>query len=150
MKWIARLIIFPFVVIAGEVSAQICRLNVTPVVFGQYNPFLSVSLNATGAINIICDSGIPYVIRLNPGQKPEGGFSPRKMRHSLGKYTLGYNLYSNAAGTEVWGDGTNSTLTVSGIGKGTMDHLIIYGRLPAGQNVGAGSYSDAVTVTAEW
>jgi spore coat protein U-like protein len=137
-------------VIAGEASAQICGLNVNPIVFGHYNPFLSVPLNATGAINIICHSGVRYAVKLSAGQKPEGGFSQRRMRHALRSYTLAYNVYSNPALTEIWGDGTAGTSIVSGIGKGTMDHWIVYGRLSGGQNVGEGSYSDTITVTAEW
>lgn len=48
----------------------------------------------------------------------------------------------------VWGDGSGGTATVSGALAlpGAIDHTV-YGRLPARQNVGAGAYTDTLTVT---
>lgn len=68
------------------------------------------------------------------------------MTVALGGSTLAYSLYSDAALTSVRGDaiGTN---TVPGTGSGGTQNLMVYGRLPSGQNVAAGAYADEVTVT---
>jgi len=72
------------------------------------------------------------------------------MQISGGGDTLNYNLYRDSARAEVWGDGAGNTYVQTGIGTGGTAHLIVYGSIPAGQNVRAGLYSDAVTVIVEW
>jgi len=71
-----------------------------------------------------------------------------------GTNTLSYNLYFDAAFTQIRGDGTGG----SQVGGGTLTLTpssrtqsvpasTIYGRIPAGQDVAAGNYSDTIIVT---
>jgi spore coat protein U-like protein len=46
----------------------------------------------------------------------------------------------------VWGDATSGTVTVNGTGIGVNVNHAVYGRIPALQNVHAGSYSDIIIV----
>ena len=46
----------------------------------------------------------------------------------------------------VWGDATSGTVTVNGTGIGVNVNHAVYGRIPALQNVNAGSYSDIIIV----
>ena len=67
-----------------------------------------------------------------------------------GASLLTYNLYSDAATTIVWGDGSagstaNTTEALSGNHPTSI--LTVFGRLDAGQDVPAGSYSDMVVIT---
>jgi spore coat protein U-like protein len=63
-----------------------------------------------------------------------------------GPDSLGYNLYTDAARTQVWGDFFNGG-TIQVAPAGTPARLDVYGRIPAGQNVATGSYTDSITVT---
>jgi spore coat protein U-like protein len=69
-----------------------------------------------------------------------------------GANTLQYNLYTTAGFAIVFGDGTGSTQTSSGVGAGvaTANTLTVFGQLPdsaTNQAAVPGSYSDTVTVT---
>lgn len=58
---------------------------------------------------------------------------------------LGYNLYSDSAGTQIWGDGSGgSQAQASANPPNSTVTLAIYGRIPAGQDVSAGLYPDNV------
>jgi len=60
---------------------------------------------------------------------------------------LAYNLYLDSTRLTIWGDGTGGTGTFSGMGTGSDVGTTVYGRIPAGQNVAVGTYSDLITVT---
>jgi spore coat protein U-like protein len=63
---------------------------------------------------------------------------------------LTYNLYTSAARTQVWGDGTAGTQKVTGTLFGILSNtqdFNIYGRIPPGQNVPSGVYDDTIVVT---
>jgi spore coat protein U-like protein len=102
---------------------------------------------------------VSYTIQLNAGSS--GSFSPRKL--ASGANLLNYNLYTTSARTTIWGNGSGGTSTVGGsftLGNCTLLLLCsdetesrnhtAYGRIPASQNVPAGSYSDTITVTVNY
>jgi len=66
---------------------------------------------------------------------------------------LNYNLYFDAAFTQIRGDGTGgsqtggATLTVSSSSRTASATSTIYGRMPAAQNAVPGSYADTIVVT---
>lgn len=126
-----------------------CAVSATAVNFGGgYDPY--TQLDATGSVIATCATGLTYVVRIDAGANSGGKFIPRKARIAGGANTASYNLYTDSARTQVWGDGTNSTLIRTGTGTGSAQKLIVYGRLPSGQNLVVGSYSDALIVTVEW
>jgi spore coat protein U-like protein len=67
--------------------------------------------------------------------------------------TLGYNLYYDAAYSQIRGNGTGGSQT----GGATLNltpgaptqsvNAVIYGRIPAGQDPAPGSYLDTIVVT---
>jgi len=118
-----------------------CTLNVTGVNFGSYDVFSNAALDSTGNIDVNCPSGVGYTMSLSPG----GGTQTQRFMSS-GNYTLNYNLYTAANRALVWGDATSGTVTVNGTGNGVTVNYGVYGRIPALQNVHAGSYSDIVTL----
>jgi spore coat protein U-like protein len=70
--------------------------------------------------------------------------------------SLAYQLYVDAARTQIWGDGTSGTspitgtLTVASNGSVTQS-FYVYGRVAGGQNSAeAGSYLDTLVVTLGW
>jgi spore coat protein U-like protein len=70
------------------------------------------------------------------------------MTHVSGADVLNYNLYMDAGGGSIWGDGGGgSENLVAYVTQEAPVNAKIYGKIPAGQNVLVGSYSDTVTVS---
>lgn len=115
--------------------------TVTPVNFGAYNPLSSANDDANGQLRVRCTPSASFVVRLSKGSSST--FNPRTLKN--GSQTLNYNLFRNAARTEIWGDGTGGTFTVSG--SGTNVNITVRGRVPGSQDVSVGSYSDTIVAT---
>jgi spore coat protein U-like protein len=150
VKWSSILLTIALALLSAEAWAQECTISTVGVQFGAYDTDQVSPLNASGEIDVSCDSGLAYTIRLGQGQNTGGGFFPRRMLEVGGGATMAYNLYRNASRTEVWGDGSSNTFVISGIGAGVISRHIIYARVPARQNVTTGRYEDVVAVLFEW
>jgi spore coat protein U-like protein len=62
-----------------------------------------------------------------------------------------YSLYTDAARTRIWGDGSLTTGTITGTGTGAPESRTIYGRIVSGQiGLVAGSYTDTTSVTVSY
>lgn len=139
--------------LAGEVRAA-CNVSATGVSFGAYDVFSATPLDSTGSVTVSCDEVPPpdVVIAIGPSAG-SGGFNPRQMRHASRPDRLGYNLFTDASRSAVWGDGTGGTRTVflKNVKRNKPPVVTtIYGRIPPGQNVPAGSYADTLTATITW
>jgi spore coat protein U-like protein len=129
---------------ASEASAQSCTISATSVNFGNYNVFNSSNLDSTGRITYRCNAAAANItIALSKGASST--FNPRLM--SKGAEVLGYNLFRNAARTNIWGDGTSGTAVYfrANPPNNSNVNLTVYGRVWAGQDVSAGTFSDTVT-----
>ena len=62
---------------------------------------------------------------------------------------LQYNLYKDAAYAQIWGNGTGGTVTLvnTNSGSGVGPTHTIYGRIPAGQDLPVGVYTDTIVIT---
>ncbi len=120
--------------------------TVSNVAFGTYNVFSGSPLDSAGIIRINCTKKAKSVtVDLTKGNAPT--YSPRQMRK--GAETLTYNLYLDAARTIVWGNGTGGTSQYGPTNPpdDTDIDLTLYGRVPSGQDLSGGSYSDNITAT---
>ncbi len=130
-----------------------CNVTATGVNFGNYDVFATAPLDSTGSVTVTCDEIPPAnpVIAIGPGAA--GTFLPRRMRHASLGDVLNYNVFTSPSMSAVWGDGTGGTTTVAA-GRVPRNRpprpVTIYGRIPAGQNVSAGTYSDTLVVTITW
>jgi spore coat protein U-like protein len=117
------------------------------LVFNSYNIFSSTPLDSLGQVVFRYGNNDHNVsISLDKGGAPT--FNPRRMLN--GTSTLSYNLYLDAARTIVWGDGTSGTQSFFVRNPQPNNQNInvpLYGRIPAGQSAGVGSYTNTVTVT---
>lgn len=128
-----------------------CSVGTTGVAFGTYNPTLGTADTANGNVRVTCSALVlftaSYVISLSKGASAT--YSPRFM-NLLGAH-LNYNLYTTAAFASIWGDATGGTVAVSdsytAIGLTEIKNYTVFGRIPALQAVGVGTYTDSVTVT---
>jgi spore coat protein U-like protein len=129
-----------------------CSATATALAFGAYTPGAG-ALTKTSTISVKCTKNSPYTVALNAGTTTGGALAQRLM--ASGANTLQYNLYTTAAFTTVFGDGTGSTSTSAGTGAGvaTANTITVYGQLPdsaTNQAAVPGSYSDTVTVTVSY
>lgn len=126
-----------------------CSTSAPALAFGAYTPGAGAR-SANTTISVRCTKSTPYTVALNRGTTTGGSFAQRLM--ASGTNTLQYNLYTSAAFTTVFGDGSPLTGTGSGIGAGlgTANALTVFGNLPdnaANQAAVPGNYTDTITVT---
>ena len=104
----------------------------------------------TFSCNVLVGLFLSWTVTLTTGNG--GSYSPRLL--SNGVSTLSYNLYTSAAHSSIWGDGTGVTSAVSDqvlllVGANTFNYPV-YGRIPARQDAAAGSYTDTIMVTVNY
>ena len=139
----------------GGLRAQTCTASTQPVAFGMYQPLSGTTATTTGTVTVVCQATVSllvaYTVALSVGggtsfaARSMGGMSPR----------LGYQLYRDSAFSQVWGDGTNGTFTVTNgyllsVLVPVTTNASVYGRIAASQLVNVGSYTDAVMVTVNY
>lgn len=135
-----------------DVQAQIlssCAVSGANLSFGNYDASSASVLDASSTLSVNCTQGTAYVVKLDVGS---GGGSYVNRTMANGANVLAFNLYRNAARSEVWGDESGATLSVSGTGSGllTANSHTVYGRVPIGQDEIPGTYSSTITVTVEY
>lgn len=124
----------------APIASATCSLSVQGVNFGSYDFLSSQNLDSVGHVTVTCDVSSSFTISLSTGA---GTYASRTMQN--GTHLLQYNLFTDAAHTVVWGDGTGGSVTVTG--SGTSVDETVYGSVPAGQNPYVGTYSDTIVVT---
>jgi spore coat protein U-like protein len=131
---------------------NVCAISTTNgVAFGAYDPVTAnatTPLTATGTLSVTCTSGATEpVITLGVGNNANvagSAAAPQRQMISAGSL-LPYFLYQDAGFSVVWGNTAGSGEGYTG--TGTASTLTVYGSIPAGQNVPAGSYADSVVAT---
>ena len=138
---------------AGAVT--LCSFSSTPGMdFGGYDDSSPVNTDSTTSIVVQCfrvggPADADVTLQIGPSAN-SGTITARQMRS--GANAMNYNLYRDAGRSQVWGqtsgvDTVTATVTNipnNGFKSGTF---VIYGRIPALQNVAAGAYSDSVQIT---
>jgi spore coat protein U-like protein len=148
----AALALAPAMALAGTstdtlaVSATVqtsCALNGGTMSFGQYLSGQATDLDVEGTINYAnCPVGT-LTFELDGGQS--GDVNARAMK-SGSSDTLSYQLYKTSVRNAVWGMGANAQ-TQQIIEQTPTGSINVYGRIPKGQTVAAGSYADTVNIT---
>ena len=126
-------------------DAAQCTISTTPLVFGTYNVFTTAPTDSTGTVIYNCNGGgRTILITMTRGGSPT--FLPRQMASGPEKFS--YNLFRDAARTTVWGDATAGTSAYFEADPPNKTDIVvtIFGRVPPGQDVRAGSYSDTVSI----
>ena len=138
-----------FITVTAVVSAE-CTVSTTSVNFGAYDPVsanAATPRDATGTVNVYCTTGTLVNVSLDLGTHLTG--STRRMLSGVANF-LTYEIYRDAARSSIWntvnmdsGTSTSKTVAING-------GFIAYGRIPAGQDVTMGSYSDTLLVTVNY
>ncbi|HUP45033.1 MAG TPA: spore coat U domain-containing protein [Thermoanaerobaculia bacterium] len=122
-----------------------CRIAVTDLAFGAYDPLVehaTTNLDGTAQVRVVCTKNERASILME-----ENGSSIRTLRS--GDSLLSYGIFSDPARTQTWGAGANAVQVTFDQGS-TPQELTVFGRIPGGQVVPAGSYMDAVTATVDF
>jgi len=138
--------------VTASVAAN-CTISAADLNFGAYDPLVAnatTPLDVDGSVTVACTKGAAATIGLGQGSAAfTGSTALNPLRQmSAGAERLRYDLYRTSTGTGVWGDiGTANVLAYTAASKAATT-LTIFGRVPAGQDVGASaSYSDTVRAT---
>lgn len=152
---IAALLPFAAPAQAGTVSSNLsvnatvtanCTVSTSALNFGSVDTLSASAVDGSGGISVTCTSGTGWTAAADVGGGSGATFATRRM--SQGANLLSYSLYTNAARTNVWGDGTGSTVTIGNTGTGAVQNVTVYGRIPGSQSSAPpGSYADTVSVT---
>ena len=120
-----------------------CRVFTEPLAFGNVNIF-SGQVDAQATIRLRCGPAVAYAVAIDNGQHANG--AQRRMSNGGGFFQyVNYQIYRNAARTQVWG--ATAATDVNGVtpANGDVD-LVAYGRVP-NSIVLPNDYTDVVTVT---
>ena len=127
--------------------AMSCTISAQALTFSAYDPTSASNSDATANIQSSCTAGGSVVITMGQGGNADASSTDivpvRRMSGSGGN--LGYAVYTDTDRLAVWGntEATGNAFTASG----GLDTVVVYGRIPGSQSVGAGSFSDSVAVT---
>jgi spore coat protein U-like protein len=152
---ISRFLIVLLVLVPAVASAATtCSFSSTPgMAFGAYDDSSATPTDATTSIVVSCartGGPTPVNATLQIGTSAGSGLiATRSMRS--GANVMNYNLYRDSGRTQVWGqtsgvDTSSISITVPN-NNSASGTLVIYGRIPALQNVPVGPYSDSVQIT---
>lgn len=129
-----------------------CRADVTPLNFGSYDVFAPMALRTTATITLTCDEVPPPNVTVGLGPSSNSSvINPRLLRNLGGPGDLQYNVFTDSALGQVWGNGISGGATVTvRVFRNRPALLTVYGAVPAGQDVGAGTYRDDLPVSLLW
>ena len=123
-----------------------CTVSASTVSFGAITPAATGTAAATGTVTSTCSNNVPYTLAINGGVSAD--ISARTMAGAASGNTdkLAYNLYTESAATNIWGDGVKGK-TVGLTGTGIAQTSTVYGQLSLNQYLKPDTYTDNLTVT---
>jgi len=131
-----------FAVSATVTSA--CIVVATPLLFLVYDPSAADN-DKTSTITVTCTAGTSYNIGLDKGANG-ASTTTRQMIDTVSTNLINYKLSSVVNQATNWGDqiGTDTVAATAALLPAVHT---VYGRIPTGQYVTAGSYNDTINVT---
>ncbi|MEO8999381.1 MAG: spore coat U domain-containing protein [Rhodanobacter sp.] len=155
------LLLFAASGLLAPLHAATCTISATGISFGSYDPTSGTAVTANGSLSFTCNNtllGDTVTVTASTGSS--GSYTNRTL--VLGAQKLNYNIYVDSGYTSVFGNGTGGSYylyacyglgsgspcpVTGGYPSGTTFTGAMYGLLPAGQDVSAGTYSDTITLT---
>lgn len=139
----------------GCLAATTCRfVTGGGVAFGPYDTLSASPVDTTLDLSISCNrnggpQSISVTVSLGLGSNGTS-INARRMAGASGDF-VAYGLYRDVSRSSVWGftpgvDTVSRTIAVPNNGSASVT-FNVFGRIPALQNVSAGSYGDSVQVT---
>jgi spore coat protein U-like protein len=128
------------------VSANViesCTVTNGTLSFGDYAPTGTGAVDQSGTFSVACTKGTDATVGLGDGSN----FLSGARRMTNGSEFLTYELYKESGRTNVWGNTGGALVTLAAASSNAAQTLTVYGRIPAGQDVGQGSFGDSVQIT---
>ena len=149
-NWIRWMALGAFAAVPA-LAVTVCEVSATGMAFGAYNAISSQHVDTLGTITVTCTGTVGDPVNLTLTLSAgNGSYTNREMTD--GTHNMLYNLYTDGSRSQVWGDGTGGTGTVTD--SFTMSSSVevknytVYGRIFGSQNqLVVQSYSDSVAVT---
>lgn len=137
-------------------AATSCRLVTGGgMAFGTYDPLAAAPNDSLMNLAVECErdggaQNVTVTVRIGQGMNGTSVSARRMFNPSAAAY-MAYGLYSNVGRSSVWGvtdgvDTVSATLSIPNKGAASAT-FIIYGRIPAQQDVPVGAYGDSVQIT---
>ena len=123
-----------------------CTVAATPMAFGAPAAIGGANIDSTSTITLQCTNGASYDVALDLGLNAVTG--QRYMENLAGTVAIPYNVFRDVGRTSAWGNTSGVDTVANTAGATGAVVLTAYGRIPStAASVGAGSYTDTVTVT---
>src|SRR5690606_20328487 len=133
---------FPFTASTRVIND--CTISATDLNFPPAG-VLEARLDGTATLNVRCTNANAYQVTLSGGAS--GNIAARAMQRVGGGGTVSYQLYTSAARSVIWGDGTRGTAPVTATGSGLEQTLTVYGSVPPQATPMPGTYRDTIIAT---
>ena len=128
-----------------EVSTTVvtnCQIQVSDLAFGSYDPLgthASQQLDGAAAVQVLCTKSASASVQIDAGQS-----GTRTLNGGADRVT--YQLYRDANRTRAW-SGASSNVRLVSTSAREPQQFTVYARIPAGQRVASGRYTDVVRAT---
>jgi spore coat protein U domain-containing protein, fimbrial subunit CupE1/2/3/6 len=137
--------------VTANVKGSCIVTSTTDIAFGTYDPSdanFATPLDKAGTVAVRCVKGMSPTVTLDQGQNAAGTCAApaRAMKEATSGELLNYQIYTDSGHASVWGCDAANDVAFTAASSTTATTLTTYGRIPAGQNVGLGSFKDVVTV----
>ncbi|HET7707828.1 MAG TPA: spore coat U domain-containing protein [Thermoanaerobaculia bacterium] len=135
------------------IVARACTVSAFSIAFGNYDTVganEATPLDATAPIDVRCTAGTTATVILDAGMHASGG--ERRLMSAGGDY-LRYNVFMDATRASVWNDVTVKTGTAVSMNTPVVLNpggSVLFGRVFAGQDVPAGTYTDTLQATVNY
>jgi spore coat protein U-like protein len=122
-----------------------CTIAPATLAFGSYTSGSSSNLTAQANIGVTCGIGLPYKVKFNDGQNESNAVGTSYAMKNGTSY-LSYAV-SNSNTPPLTASSRWPSAGVSGSGTGSLQNIVVYGIIPSGQIIPAGSYADTIVMT---
>jgi len=126
-----------------------CVIATSNLAFGKYDPLAGNAtreLDASAQVTMVCTRNSRVSVYIDTGRNPVG--SSRTLAGSSQR--VSYELFRDAGRTQEWAGGNTGGLQFVSEGIHKPQQVTFYGRIPPGQEVASGMYSDVVTATVDF
>ena len=134
------------------VSAEVvsnCVIATSNLAFGQYDPLAqnaSQQLDGSAEVTMLCTRSTSAALSLDSGRNSVGA---SRTLSGTGQH-VSYQLFRDAGRTQEWGGGLAAGMQFVSEGIHKAQQVTLYGRIPPGQEVVSGMYTDVVTATVDF
>jgi spore coat protein U domain-containing protein, fimbrial subunit CupE1/2/3/6 len=136
--------------VTAEVASN-CVIATSNLAFGAYDPLVqnaTQQLDASAGVSVLCTRSSRATVSIDSGRNSIG--SSRTL--AGGSQHVSYQLFRDADRTQEWGGGGGAADSQQIVSEGIHkpQQLTVYGRIPPGQEVASGVYTDLVTATVDF